>query len=81
MSAPADVLAVIAGAIEGTEQALVALRGKNRIECIEALEDLKEAHDAVAELIGAVDRLTDSASSMNDGWDEAVAALARVKGA
>ncbi|MEX0180063.1 MULTISPECIES: hypothetical protein [unclassified Stenotrophomonas] len=44
------------------------------------IEQTEAAREAVAELIGAVDRLTDSASSMNNGWDEAIAALARVKG-
>lgn len=42
---------------------------------------LDVARDAVAELVEAAERLVDSANPETQGWSEAVAAIARVKGA
>jgi len=63
-----DVLAVLAGTIEGYEAAIPSLRGKRRDECEDGLADLKEARAAVAELIEAVDEL--SRFSDETDWDD-----------
>jgi len=80
-----DVLAVMEGTIQGTEQALADLRGKRRIECIEALGDLKEARAGVADTIQALAELadlydTDEGCRSTPQYVAARLALARVKG-
>ncbi|WP_288432773.1 hypothetical protein [uncultured Stenotrophomonas sp.] len=88
MTTSVDVLAVMDGTIQGTEQALIHLRGQRRTDCIQALEDLKEARAAVAELIEAAEwaeQMISQHARNEDGQtldtDPLRAALARVKGA
>lgn len=91
MTTSVDVLAVMDGTIQGTEQALIHIRGQRRTDFIQALEALKETRAAVAELIEAVDKLfgADMEHCMEmDGKEDqleavqfAKSALARVKGA
>lgn len=78
MSAPADVAGVFVRA-EGQARLVTGLTADPSAR--QLLKDLADARNAFAELIEAVDRLTDSANPETQGWDEAVNALARVRGA
>lgn len=88
MSRGVDVLAVLAGTIEGYEAAIPSLRGKRRDECEDGLADLKEVRAAVAELIEALvnhHEVCGREICHPDEWRKASErlrnALARVRGA
>lgn len=79
MSGHVDVLAVLAGIIEGYEASLPRLRGKQRDECEDGLADLKETRAAVAELIEAAEETQADAQTLGMDIPRLDAAIKRVR--